>query len=118
MLNFQLKQYKKHDITDWIGEQKSSSELNGFKFRGGRKPETIGIWIWSEVFTHDYPNGEKVAIILLDTQGIFDSRSSVRDYTTIFSLSMLLSSVSCYNIMKIFKRTICNILSFSPSTVA
>lgn len=74
--------------------------MNGFKFRGGRKPETIGIWLWSEVFTHDYPNGEKVAIILLDTQGIFDSKSSVHDCTTIFALSMMLSSVQCYNLMQ------------------
>lgn len=56
--------------------------------------------MWSEVFTHDYDNGEKVAIILLDTQGIFDDQSSVRDCTTIFALSMLLSSVQCYNLMQ------------------
>lgn len=56
--------------------------------------------MWSEIFTHDFETGEKVAIILLDTQGIFDSRSSVHEYTTIFSLSMMLSSVQCYNVMQ------------------
>lgn len=55
--------------------------------------------MWSEIFTHDYENGDKVAIILLDTQGIFDSKSSVHEYTTIFALSMMLSSVQCYNLM-------------------
>lgn len=56
--------------------------------------------MWSEVFTHDFKNGEKVAIILLDTQGIFDDKSSVRDCTTIFALSMMLASVQCYNLMQ------------------
>lgn len=56
--------------------------------------------MWSEVFTHDFANGERVAIILLDTQGIFDDKSSVRDCTTIFALSMMLSSVQCYNLMQ------------------
>lgn len=56
--------------------------------------------MWSEVFAHDFDNGEKVAIILLDTQGIFDSRSSVKDCTTTFAVSMMLSSVQCYNLMQ------------------
>lgn len=59
----------------------------------------MGIWMWSEIFTHDFENGEKVAIILLDSQGIFDSRSSPKDCTTIFALSLMLSSVQCFNIM-------------------
>lgn len=56
--------------------------------------------MWSEIFTHQYENGDKVAIILIDTQGIFDSKSSVRDCTTVFALSTLLSSVQCYNLMQ------------------
>lgn len=56
--------------------------------------------MWSELFTHQYENGDKVAIILLDSQGIFDSKSSVRDCTTVFALSTLLSSVQCYNLMQ------------------
>lgn len=87
-------------MSDWLGENDRSSKLDGFKWRGGRKPETNGIWMWSEIFTHDYENGEKVAIILFDTQGIFDSRSSIQDCTTIFALSTLLSSVQCFNIMQ------------------
>lgn len=92
-----MKQYKTHDVSDWIGEN-DNSDFHGFKFRAGRKRETLGIWIWSEIFTHDYNNGDKIAIILLDTQGIFDDQSSVRDCTTIFALSMMLSSVQCYNL--------------------
>ncbi|XP_055309313.1 atlastin-like [Sitodiplosis mosellana] len=108
LLNFFIKylyaQYKKHDVSDWLGEENNSSGLTGFKWRSGRKRETTGIWMWSEVFTHDFSNGEKVAIILLDTQGIFDDQSSVRDCTTIFALSMMLSSVQCYNVMQNIKE--------------
>lgn len=55
--------------------------------------------MWSDIFTHDYENGEKIAIILLDTQGFFDGRTSARDCSTIFALSTMLSSVQCYNLM-------------------
>ncbi|XP_055323105.1 atlastin-like [Sitodiplosis mosellana] len=108
LLNFFVKylqaQYKSHNVSDWLGEHETNSQVNGFKFRAGQKRETIGIWTWSEVFTHDFANGEKVAIILVDTQGIFDSKSSVRDYTTIFALTMMLSSVQCYNLMQNVKE--------------
>lgn len=36
----------------------------------------------------------------MDTQGSFDSDSSVRDCSTIFALSAMLSSVLCYNVMR------------------
>lgn len=97
--NKRIFQYKKHDITDWMGENSNANELTGFKWRGGRKPETTGIWMWSEIYTHDFENGEKVAIVLLDTQGIFDNRNSVKDNAVTFALSMMLSSVQCYNVM-------------------
>lgn len=74
--------------------------MTGFEFRGGQKPATLGIWMWSDLFTHDFKNGEKIAIILMDTQGIFDNESTMKDCTTIFSISMMLASVQCYNLMQ------------------
>lgn len=56
--------------------------------------------MWSDIFTHDFENGEKVAIVLLDTQGIFDDESTTKDCTAIFAISMMLSSVQCYNVMQ------------------
>lgn len=88
----------KHDIRDWLGENSNSNELIGFKWQGGKTPTTSGIWMWSEVFTHDLENGEKVAIILLDTQGIFDTNTSVEECTTIFGLTTMLSSVQLFNV--------------------
>lgn len=56
--------------------------------------------MWSEIFTHDFENGDEVAIILLDTQGISDSRSSAKDCTASFAISMMMASVQCYNVMQ------------------
>lgn len=54
--------------------------------------------MWSDIFLHKNASGEEVAIILLDTQGTFDSESTVRDCATIFALSTMVSSVQCYNL--------------------
>lgn len=54
--------------------------------------------MWSDIFLTELPSGEKVAIILLDTQGAFDSESTVRDCATVFALSTMVSSVQIYNL--------------------
>lgn len=82
-----------------MDENGSNDEILGFHWQNGRLSKTLGIWMWSEVFTHDYPNGDKIAIILMDTQGIFDRNTRFRDSTTIFALSLMLSSVQCFNVM-------------------
>lgn len=89
-------QYKTHNLANWIG----SNVQQGFEWRGGKTAETNGIWIWSEIFTHNFDNGDKVAIILLDTQGIFDHTSSMKECVSIFAISMLVSSVFCNNVMQ------------------
>lgn len=72
--------------------------LEGFSWRGGSERDTTGILMWSEVFKATLENGEKVAIILLDTQGTFDSESTVKDCATVFALSTMLSSIQIYNL--------------------
>lgn len=63
-------------------------------------PETKGMWMWPHIFTHDHDNGEKTAIILLDTQGTFDLESQNKDFFTVFALSTMVSSIQCYNVMQ------------------
>lgn len=86
--------------------------MNGFDIRSGRDPEASGIWVWSEVFTHDFDNGDKVAIILLDTQDIIDLQSPIRDCSTIFAISTLLSSMQCYNLFHDIQEDDLNRLQF------
>ncbi|XP_022209542.2 atlastin [Drosophila obscura] len=95
-LRYMYSKYVRHDVTDWLGDE--AAPLSGFSWRGGSERDTTGILMWSDIFLHDYPNGDKIAIILLDTQGAFDSQSTVRDCATVFALSTMLSSVQIYNL--------------------
>lgn len=72
--------------------------MDGFSWRGGSERDTTGILMWSEVFKATLNNGEKIAIVLLDTQGTFDSESTVKDCATVFALSTMLSSIQIYNL--------------------
>lgn len=100
MLDFFLRylnaRYVKMDATNWLGDP--NTPLKGFSWRGGSDKNTSGILIWSEVFLYDSPTGEKIAIILMDTQGVFDNESTVKDNTVIFALSTMVSSVQIYNV--------------------
>ncbi|KAM3824506.1 atlastin-3 isoform 2-T5 [Vipera latastei] len=87
---------KEDSSVDWLGV--GDEPLMGFSWRGGSDPETTGIQIWSEVFIVKKPNGKKVAVVLMDTQGAFDSQSTVKDCATIFALSTMTSSVQIYNL--------------------
>lgn len=72
--------------------------MEQFKWEGVIKPKTTGIWLWSEIFTHDFKNGEKVAIFLLNTQGIFDNENNFNECQKLFAINSLLSSVQCFNV--------------------
>ncbi|KAL1481077.1 hypothetical protein MTO96_050488 [Rhipicephalus appendiculatus] len=44
------------------------------------------------------PDGQEVAVLFMDTQGLFDSKSTVAENAAIFALSVMTSSVQIYNI--------------------
>ncbi|KAK6466372.1 atlastin-3 [Huso huso] len=97
LLDFMLRFMSRQKLGPmWLGED--DEPLTGFSWRGGSDPETTGIQIWSEVFTVEKPGGKKVAVVLMDTQGAFDSQSTVKDCATIFALSTMTSSVQIYNL--------------------
>lgn len=81
---------------DWLGSP--DEPLKGFPWKSSTKRETTGILFWSDVFLYDAPNGGKIAIYLMDTQGLFDHLSSPTDNIRVFSLSALISSVQLMNI--------------------
>ncbi|XP_046422909.1 atlastin [Neodiprion fabricii] len=96
-LRYMNTRYNLNIETDsWLGADEDP--LDGFSWRGGSERDTTGILMWSKVFKGTLPSGEKVAIILMDTQGAFDSQSTVRDCATVFALSTMLSSVQIYNL--------------------
>ncbi|XP_078336973.1 atlastin-2-like [Crassostrea virginica] len=82
---------------DWLT---GDDVIHGFEWRGGLHRVTSGILFWSKPFIRLNHYGEKVAVLLMDTQGAFDSTMTVKDCASIFALSNLISSVQVYNIMQ------------------
>ncbi|XP_026743320.1 atlastin-like [Trichoplusia ni] len=80
---------------DWLGA--ADETVKRFFGREGSKL-TTGIYLWSEPFKASLPSGEKVAVLLMDTQGTSDRTYTVKDNATVFALSTMLSSVLIYNI--------------------
>ncbi|XP_035261416.1 atlastin-2-like isoform X2 [Anguilla anguilla] len=96
LLDFMLRYMYNKTSECWLGG--SEDPLTGFTWRGGCERETTGIQAWSEVFVVDKPDGSKVAVLLIDTQGAFDSQSTIKDCATVFALSTMTSSVQVYNL--------------------
>lgn len=79
----------------------NDSKRSGFKWRGGHERMTTGIWLWSRPFLRRLPgSSERVAVLLMDTQGLFDSETGQMLTTSIFGLSTLISSVQVYNVTR------------------
>merc|ERR1719199_2050888 len=58
---------------------------------------TEGIWVWSEPFLRII-DGKRVALLLMDTQGAWDSSMTKEQSATIFGLTAVLSSKQIYNV--------------------
>ncbi|XP_035462055.2 atlastin-2-like isoform X1 [Scophthalmus maximus] len=96
LLDFMLRYMHNQQSESWMGGD--DEPLTGFTWRGGCERETTGIQVWSEVFVVDKPDGSKVAVLLVDTQGAFDSQSTIKDCATVFALSTMTSSIQVYNL--------------------
>ncbi|XP_070509075.1 atlastin-2-like [Chironomus tepperi] len=82
---------------NWMGEP--DEPLTGFSWRAGSKRDTTGILFWSDVFLHTIDRtGEKIAIFVMDTQGLFDNDSTQADNSRIFTLATLMSSTLVLNV--------------------
>ncbi|XP_065300260.1 atlastin-2-like [Dermacentor albipictus] len=102
LLNFFLQYLRNNGRPNWLRDM--TIPFEGFEWKPGCHRHTTGILLWKEVFLMTKSNGEKVAVLLMDTQGTFDCESTVKENTTIFSLSMLTSSVQVYNLMNNIKE--------------
>ena len=58
----------------------------------------FGDHVSSLVITCSFKRSLQAVILLMDTQGAFDSQSTVKDCATVFALSTMLSSTQVYNI--------------------
>ena len=80
-----------------------------FVSRRGADVQTLGVWILNKIFVH---NGK--AIVLMDTQGIFDQELNQAMTIALISLSTIVSSYQIYNLDKrIQEDHLCNMAYFS-----
>mmetsp|Transcript_66955 Transcript_66955/g.160358 ORF Transcript_66955/g.160358 Transcript_66955/m.160358 type:complete len:582 (+) Transcript_66955:117-1862(+) len=89
-----------YPVPEWMTgclEGASEASSDGFRFKGGMDKCTEGIWIWSKPFKRNIDNKEYL-LLLMDTQGAWDSEMTKEQSATIFGLTALLSSKLVYNI--------------------
>lgn len=96
---------------NWLGDD--DEPLIGFDWKAGTKRITTGLILWSDVFIYDDPRGEKLAIYLMDTQGLFDHKSTSNDNSRIFSLSTMISSMQILNLHNIIQEDQLQYLQFA-----
>ena len=96
--------------TSWMGS--STESLKGFSWKAGSTRVTSGITMWNDVFLHTL-NGEKIAIVVMDTQGLFDNQTTEQDNSKIFSLGTLLSSIQVLNLSRQIQEDQLNYLRFA-----
>ena len=118
LLNFFLQylEYRKScDVTSPImGEQELKTTLRkgtfqhpwlrnmdtkgGFQFRSGNERETTGINMWSEPFIiQSKDNGKRIAILVMDSQGLYDAHTKRDDNVRLFNMVSMLSSTLIMN---------------------
>jgi atlastin len=90
---------KKEETTEkWYSKFQTLGN-DGFDWRGGAERNTTGIWMWKKPHFIE-ENGEQIAVLLVDTQGMFDNETTMALTASIFGLSTLLSSYQIYNVEK------------------
>lgn len=98
---------KSGPFLDGYIKRDGSSNGSGLGIRGGEKPTTSGIDFWGEVFVIPDPQNprNKMCVLLMDTQGLWDPNTSSRDNGRIFGLSCALSSYVIFNHMGVLQST-------------
>lgn len=89
-----------HSGKSFLSNQLKSLNTSGFKLGPTTRPETRGVWMWSEplrVRNH--------LVVFLDTEGLFSSNTSEVYDAKIFAISSLISSVLVYNTVKFIDQS-------------
>jgi atlastin len=89
----------KDDSTPWYKTIESVGN-EGFDWKAGSERHTTGIWMWSHPHLIKNAAGDKIAVLLVDTQGMFDHETTMALTASIFGFSTLLSSYQIYNVDK------------------
>ena len=61
--------------------------------------------MWSDVFLYTVPaTGEKIAIVVIDSQGLFDTNTFPTENAQIFSIGTLISSQQIFNMLSVIQE--------------
>jgi atlastin len=91
--------FQEGEVTEGNNNNSNDNANASFAWRGGSDRMTTGIWMWSEPFIrYSQSEGKDVAILLMDTQGMFDNESTMQLTAQIFGISTLVSSYQIYNV--------------------
>lgn len=71
-------------------------DFTSFNWAHGKNINTQGMWILSSPIDFD----DDTSLIIIDTQGLYDTSLDIKTTTALFSLSTLISSFQIYNIDK------------------
>jgi atlastin len=88
---------------EWIGER--DEPLKGFSWKPGVERNTSGVVFWSDAFLHTTKDGEELAIILIDTQGLFDHDTPPAINSKIFTFTTLMSSYQIFNLPQLVQES-------------
>jgi len=110
LLNFFLR-YLEHEEAggataeagDWLENGSDMKEDQGCGFGYNHSADvrhTTGIWMLDTPIIKTLPDGRKVALLLVDTQGTFDNDTTAETNAMVFAFNSLLSSFQVYNISK------------------
>lgn len=86
----------------------SETPLEGFTWRSGTQRDTTGIIFWSDVFL-----AGDCAILIADSQGLFDNETSFVDNSKIFSLVTLMTSIEILNLHGLIQEDQLQYLQFA-----
>jgi atlastin len=92
----------------WYASKSSSTSASlgndGFEWKAGSERNTTGIWMWSRPFFlpsgTDTAQQPDTAVLLVDTQGMFDHETTMALTASIFGFSTLLASHQIFNVDK------------------
>jgi atlastin len=87
---------------EWIGEP--DEPLKGFSWKSGVDRKASGIVFWSDVFLHTTEDGEELAIILIDTQALFNDDTPPAINSKIFTFTTLMSSYQIFNMAQLIQE--------------
>lgn len=103
---------QKGSNNEWMGS--NTDPLQGFSWQSGTKRVTAGVMVWSDffLFTKD-TTGEDIAVVIMDTQGLFDNKTSPVQNSSIFALGTLISSIQILNLFSIIQEDHLQYLQFA-----